>query len=224
MCSRATNVLSRRVSVSPLWPLPHGIEESRILCRPSSCPEWTNTQGRGCEWFAQLRSYISTSHEGGSSSLRGFGGLTLFPFLFFLFPCTTANGTKGLSVGRAISTPESSQEVDSRPEISPLRADRFSRFSPLRRGLARGAGGAVREPSGGTKRKGSEKKRERKREREKERSQIDEGKGKGDRERQGGREGERCGESVGEKVKGRQREREQWRRRRKSEKERPNRQ
>lgn len=62
-------------------------------------------------------------------------------------------------MGRAISTPESSQEVDSRPEISPLRGDRFSRFSPLRRGLGRGAGGAVREPSGGTKRKGREKER-----------------------------------------------------------------
>lgn len=68
---------------------------------------------------------------------------------------------------RAISTPESSQEVDSRPEISPLRGDRFSRFSPLRRGLARGAGGAVREPSRGTKRKGREKKRKRERGRKK---------------------------------------------------------
>lgn len=76
-------------------------------------------------------------------------------------------------MGRAISTPESSQEVDSRPEISPLRGDRFSRFSPLRRGLARGAGGAVREPSGGTRRKGREKKRKREREGEGEREELD---------------------------------------------------
>ena len=45
-CSRATDVLSGRVSVPPPptpWSRAHGMEESRIPCRPGRCPEWTNT-------------------------------------------------------------------------------------------------------------------------------------------------------------------------------------
>ena len=147
----------------PPFGLAHARQGKRNSCRPGGGPEWINTKKKGlCECFAQLRSYTSTSTEEEGVLLRGetcLGGFaTRFSRSFFHFSSFLARTTERLEPRAAVrfvdrwmlarSPPESQQEVDSRPEISPLRGDRFSRFSPLRRG----AGGAVREPSSDARR------------------------------------------------------------------------